>query len=165
MGCCSFLWHTPKKRTKENVHRGCTPMYPTIFACYTQKRSRVFAKRTRFEQSADFAFAASKRTAKTEGFSTGRNAVSCRAGACLPPLGRKTILLTIKWGRGPIRHTVPFIQNRTATNFANNFSKGFEGSKETFFKSFLGGCRAAPCPPEAFSPLPFYTRLARRRGA
>jgi hypothetical protein len=43
-------------------------MYPCCFACYTQKRSRVFAKRTRLSQSADFAFAASKRTAKTEEF-------------------------------------------------------------------------------------------------
>ena len=43
-------------------------MSPPAVACYTQKRSRVFAKRTRFEQSADFAFAASKRTAKTEIF-------------------------------------------------------------------------------------------------
>ena len=39
-----------------------------------------FAKRTRFEQSADLAFAASKRTAKTAGISTGRSAAPVGRG-------------------------------------------------------------------------------------
>ena len=42
---------------------------------------RFLLRRTRLLQSAYFAFAASKWTAKTAGFSEGRKAVSCRAGA------------------------------------------------------------------------------------
>ena len=44
-------------------------------ALHAKNAIAFFAKHARFEQSANFAFAASKRTAKTEGISTGRNAV------------------------------------------------------------------------------------------
>ena len=47
-------------------------MSPPVVACYTQKHSVFLLKRTRLLPSAGFAFAASKRTAKTEGITTAR---------------------------------------------------------------------------------------------
>ena len=47
-------------------------MSPRDRALHAKNAIAFFAKHARFEPSADFAFAASKRTAKTEGFSTGR---------------------------------------------------------------------------------------------
>jgi hypothetical protein len=54
-----------QRNEPKKTRMGEDPHVPPVVACYTQKRIRVFAKRTRFEPSADFAFAASKRTAKT----------------------------------------------------------------------------------------------------
>jgi hypothetical protein len=59
-------------------------MYPCYFARYTQKHFVFLLNRARFEQSADFAFAASKRTAKTVGFSTERNTVPVGRGLAPP---------------------------------------------------------------------------------
>ena len=57
-----------QRNEPKKTRMGEDPHVPPVVACYTQKRIRVFAKRTRFLPSADFAFAASTRTAKTEGF-------------------------------------------------------------------------------------------------
>ena len=43
-------------------------MSPRLRALHAKNAIAFFAKHARFEPSADFAFAASKRTAKTEGF-------------------------------------------------------------------------------------------------
>ena len=58
-----------RQRTNQETDLGAQPLRTRIVvACYTQKRSAFLLKRTRLSQSADFAFAASKRTAKTEEF-------------------------------------------------------------------------------------------------
>ena len=65
---------------RKRVQRGLCPLVdPPASRVTRKKRSAFFAKHTRLSQSADFAFAASKRTAKTEGISTGRNAVEIYA--------------------------------------------------------------------------------------
>ena len=56
-------------KPEENVHKGSALMYPVGGrALHAKNAIAFFAKHARFEPSADFAFAASKRTAKTEGF-------------------------------------------------------------------------------------------------
>ena len=51
------------------MHKGSALMYPVGGrALHAKNAIAFFAKHARFEPSADFAFAASKRTAKTEGF-------------------------------------------------------------------------------------------------
>ena len=60
-------------KPKENARKGSALTYPDGARVLHAKNAKAFfAKHTRFEQSADFAFAASKRTAKSEGISTGR---------------------------------------------------------------------------------------------
>ena len=54
-------------KPKENVHKGlAVPYVSLLLRVLPPNASGVWLNRTRFELSADFAFAASKRTAKTE---------------------------------------------------------------------------------------------------
>jgi len=46
------------------------------------------------------------------------------------------------------------IQNRTARNFANNFSKVFEGSRETFSKKFPWQVQGSALPTEGKGSAP-----------
>ena len=68
-----FISLTRVKETNQRKRAwGRTPMSPRLRVLHAKNADAFFAKHTRFEQSADFAFAASKRTAKTTGCSTER---------------------------------------------------------------------------------------------
>ena len=58
------------RNAKENVHKGLPSLVNPccLRALHAKNAIAFFAKHARLSQSADFAFAASKRTAKTEGF-------------------------------------------------------------------------------------------------
>ena len=88
-----------------------------------------------------------------------RNGFSCRGGGCIrlrmsstvrcfalslcvarrvkvvgeglgPPVLTQNNITSVIWGRGPIRKTAPFGQNRTAEIFTNTFFKVFSGEHE-----------------------------------
>ena len=66
-----FFETRQRNEPKKTFVRALPLRIPLVVACYTQKMlSHFLLRRTRLMPSADFAFAASKRTAKTTGFPT-----------------------------------------------------------------------------------------------
>ena len=144
---CPFLCHTTKKWAKENVRKGSALTYPVGGRVLHAKNAfAFFAKRTRFEQSADFAFAASKRTAKTEIFLREEGSFSCSSNA------KQFFSQTCGVG-APYGRCNTFGQNRTVKTLPIIFER-FWGCRTLLSKGSdpaERGCRAAPCSPEVFS--------------
>ena len=79
-----FISLTRVKETNQRKRAwGRTPMSPLYRVLHAKNAVAFFAKHTRSLHCKNFAFAVSKRTAKTEGISTGRNTVGM---CCVLPL-------------------------------------------------------------------------------